>query len=106
MVTAATEKAIRTRAHAPGSNGANTNGIATHAACAGNDVITPGGRDARIRRQLHSNANSPRAHATPTPSHTGLRSIMTARSLQVSARWPVVFRHYHASLCADVRMAA
>jgi len=34
------------------------------------------------------------------------RRGMTARSLQVSARWPVVFRHYHASLCADVRMAA
>jgi len=44
----------------------------------------------------------PGSHWRPT----GLRSIMTARSLQVSARWPVVFRHYHASLCADVRMAA
>lgn len=36
----------------------------------------------------------------------GLRSIMTVRALQVSDRWPAVFRHYHATMCADVRAAA
>lgn len=36
----------------------------------------------------------------------GLRSVMTARSLQISNRWPAAFLHYHASLRADVRAAA
>lgn len=36
----------------------------------------------------------------------GLRSIMTARALQVSDRWPAAFLHYHATLRAEVLLAA
>lgn len=44
----------------------------------------------------------PGSHWRPS----GLRSIMTARALQISDRWPAAFQHYQATLRADVRAAA
>ena len=35
----------------------------------------------------------------------GLRSIMTARALQLSDRWPAAFRHYQTELRAEVLAA-
>lgn len=44
----------------------------------------------------------PGSHWQPT----GLRSIMTARALQVSDRWVPAFEHYHAGLRAEIHAAA